>query len=168
MNKFKFDKRIHVVTSMAKLDAALKRSRPGRVFYAFKYATISFDLNGKPDGWRSPMRKTTYPKLDIAVGNTLRVPKANTNRRQDCGAGVNVATRRWCIESGGRWNFHDRTEGTYLHGNTKKSKDLFLVQFTKKDVACLPTASNGKFRLFRCKVVRMETVTPSRNSDLLR
>lgn len=83
---------------------------------------------------------THKPRLTCKEGAVLRVPKANRNIRHDCGAGVNVATKDWCIRFGRR--------------SADTGHRLWLVEFRPKDIACIPYDSSGKMRLFRCKVLK--------------
>jgi hypothetical protein len=69
------------------------------------------------------------------VGETYEVTKANTDVHEQCGAGVNVATLDWCLK------------------NWQDGYRVLLVEFTAADIACIPTATDGMFRLHRCKVV---------------
>jgi hypothetical protein len=68
-------------------------------------------------------------------GETVSVENADTDVLTDCGAGINVATLDWCLRE---WR------DTYR---------ILRVAFTVGDIAAIPTASDGKFRLHRCRVV---------------
>jgi hypothetical protein len=37
--------------------------------------------------------------------------------------------------------------------NWAESRRIFIVQFRKSDIVCIPTYADGKFRVKRCKVV---------------
>ena len=82
------------------------------------------------DGY-SPMQGTLHYPLKAVV----EVKNANTDPGNLCAAGVNVATLDWCLRE---W---------------RPGWRIMVVEFTAKDIACIPTASDGKFRLHRCKVV---------------
>ena len=69
-------------------------------------------------------------------GETVSVNNADTNEHERCGAGINIATLDWCMKE---W---------------KPGYRIKLVEFMAKDIACIPTATDGKFRLHRCKVLR--------------
>ena len=60
---------------------------------------------------------------------------ADTNEREQCAAGINVASLDWCLRE---W---------------KEGYRVLLVDFEAKDIACIPIGSDGKFRLYRCEVV---------------
>ena len=85
----------------------------------------------KPDG-----TGPTYPGLTYEVGKTVKAADANTDSGDHCGAGVNLATLPWCLS---QWQPGYR---------------IFVVEFTRADIAAIPTATDGKFRTHRCKVVR--------------
>ena len=73
--------------------------------------------------------------LKYVIGESVEVADANTNVTEHCAAGVNVATLDWCMRG---WRAGYR---------------ILVVEFTAADIAAIPTATDGKFRLFRCKVV---------------
>jgi len=83
----------------------------------------------------------TYGGLVFAVGKSLSVQNANTDSSVQCGAGINVATLDWCLRE---W--------------VPESK-IMTVEFEAVDIAAIPTASDGKFRLHRCKVVGEKNVS---------
>ncbi len=73
--------------------------------------------------------------IKYEIGQTYSVPGANTDADMGCGAGINVATLDWCMRE---WQPGYR---------------ILVVEFAAKDIAAIPTATDGKFRLHRCKVV---------------
>ena len=78
----------------------------------------------------------TYPGLTYAVGETVEAADANTDPDDHCGAGVNLATLPWCLS---QW---------------RPGYRIFVCEFTRADIAAIPTATDGKFRVHSCKVVR--------------
>jgi uncharacterized protein YjbI with pentapeptide repeats len=68
-------------------------------------------------------------------GKTVSVDNAETNPAITCAAGINVASLDWCMKE---WRTGYR---------------ILVVEFTAKDIAAIPTATDGKFRLHACKVV---------------
>ena len=74
-------------------------------------------------------------RLDYSIGNKVSVPNANTDRRELCAAGVNVAYLEYIF-------------------NNHRDDTIVLVEFYGEDVAAVPYASDGKFRLHRCTVIR--------------
>ena len=73
--------------------------------------------------------------LKYEVGHSVSVRDANTEPDTQCGAGINVATLDWCMSE---WT---------------DSRRILIVEFEAKDIACIPTATDGKFRLHRCDVI---------------
>jgi len=73
--------------------------------------------------------------LIYADGATLEVKEASTNVSNQCAAGINVATLDWCLK------------------NWKSGYRVKTVLFRRDDIAAIPTATDGKFRLHRCKVI---------------
>ena len=81
---------------------------------------------------RSPIQ---LHAITYAVGSTHEVADALTDAREACGAGINVATLDWIMRE---WQPGYR---------------IFVVEFEAADIAAIPTATDGKFRLHRCTVV---------------
>ena len=79
--------------------------------------------------------------LKYVIGQSVEVPDANTDPTEHCAAGINVATLDWCMRE---WRAGYR---------------IIVVEFTAADIAAIPTATDGKFRLFRCKVVGDKDLT---------
>jgi hypothetical protein len=77
--------------------------------------------------------------ITYTVGKSVKA-KANTDASENCGAGINVATLDWCLKE-------------YRPGYR-----ILIVEFTAKDIAAIPTGTDGKFRLHRCKVVAEKDV----------
>jgi len=69
------------------------------------------------------------------VGKFYDVPNADTNSSSECGAGINLATLDWCMRE---WI---------------KGYRILVAEFTAADIAAIPTATDGKFRVRRCKIV---------------
>jgi len=86
----------------------------------------------------SPLSDT---KLRYEVGATMEVANANTDPAEPCGVGIHVATLPWVLH---QW---------------KPGHRVLLVEFTAADIACIPTATDGKFRLHRCTVVGEKDVS---------
>ena len=93
---------------------------------------------------RSPIYSKIRPILICKRGAKLVVKDANTRSSLACARGVNVATFDWCYRTYLRYNHPDFGKRRYK---------CWLVRFTGKDIAAIPTLS-GKFRLFRGHVVR--------------
>jgi hypothetical protein len=73
--------------------------------------------------------------IKYVIGERVEVSDANTDATEHCAAGVNVATLDWCMRE---WRAGYR---------------ILVVEFTASDIAAIPTATDGKFRLHRCAVV---------------
>jgi len=73
--------------------------------------------------------------IKYEIGKKYAVEDADSDEYEECGSGINVATLDWCIKE---W---------------KEGYRILVVEFTAKDIACIPITSDGKFRLHRCKVV---------------
>jgi uncharacterized protein YjbI with pentapeptide repeats len=73
--------------------------------------------------------------ITYRIGETVGVDNANTDPLTHCGAGINVATLDWCMH---QW---------------QPSYRILILEFTAADIACIPTATYGKFRLHRATVV---------------
>ena len=73
--------------------------------------------------------------LRYVVGESVSVDNADCDPLNECGAGINVATLPWCLCA---W---------------RKGYRILVVEFTAADIASIPTATDGKFRLHRCTVV---------------
>jgi hypothetical protein len=90
-------------------------------------------------GGQSPIRHT---KLTYEIGKRYEVANADTNPQLDCGPGLSVATLDWCLKE---WKLGYR---------------IFLVEFEAADIACIPTATDGKIRLYRFEVVGEVPIDP--------
>ena len=88
---------------------------------------------------KSPLQ--TGNALSYAKGATLEVTDANTDPLVHCAAGINVATLDWCM------------------ANWRVGQRIMVVEFRAKDIAVIPTATDGKFRVHRCKVVGEKSLT---------
>jgi hypothetical protein len=79
-------------------------------------------------------------KLKYEIGKIIAVKNANTDPTEHCAAGINVATLDWCLKE---W---------------RPGYRVLIVEFEAKDIACIPTATDGKFRLHRCEVIAEKTL----------
>ena len=59
----------------------------------------------------------------------------DTNELTACGRGINLATLDWCMKE---W---------------KPGYRILVMEFTAADIAAIPTATDGKFRVRRCRRV---------------
>ena len=75
------------------------------------------------------------------VGQTYEEPNADTDELNPCGAGINLATLDWCVRE---W---------------KPGYKILVAEFAAQDIAAIPTATDGKFRVRRCTIVGEKTLT---------
>jgi uncharacterized protein YjbI with pentapeptide repeats len=80
-----------------------------------------------------------YHAIRYVVGESYSVTDANTDEWEACGAGIHVTTLDWCRR-------------LIADGGTAATR-ILIVEFEAADIAAIPHASDGKWRLFRCKVV---------------
>ena len=73
--------------------------------------------------------------IKYEIGKSYEVKDALTDTNVPCGAGINLATLDWCLEK------------------LKPGCRVLVAEFTAKDIAAIPTATDGKFRVYRCKIV---------------
>lgn len=88
------------------------------------------------------------PKIKYVPGQDYEIKDADTGESSACHKGINVADVEWCKKSG--------------HGE----KRIFAFEFDVTDIAAIPTHTDGKFRLHRCRCVEeldpttFEPITP--------
>jgi len=70
-----------------------------------------------------------------AQGKKHKVENADTDDSKQCAAGISLATLDWCIKE---W---------------QKGYKILIAEFTAKDIACIPIATDGKFRVHCCKII---------------
>ena len=115
---------------------------------------ILLDQPGKVRAYKLVNERNQGPfngGLTYSVGETVEVDACNTDPNDHCGAGINVATLPWCLDS---W---------------RPGFKVLLVEFRTKDIAVVPTATDGKFRCHRVKVIReidvSEIVNPTEETS---
>ena len=81
---------------------------------------------------KSPTQTTNA--IQYKVGEEFEFPNADTNPKNTCAAGINIATQEWC------------------KGSAAPPKRVLAFEFHTKDIAAIPTDS-GKMRVFRCLCV---------------
>jgi len=100
--------------------------------------TILLDQPGKIRAYKlvnGNMEGPYQGGITYKIGKSYQVDNANTDDTEHCGAGINVATLDWCMRE---WCDGYR---------------ILIVEFEAADIAAIPIATDGKFRLHRCKVV---------------
>lgn len=88
---------------------------------------------------KSPTQ-TGPEQITYKVGEEFEIPNANTDPKQTCAAGINIATKEWC------------------EGYAKPPKRALAFEFHSKDIAAIPT-DGGKMRVYRCLCVEEVDVT---------
>ncbi|MDP3937587.1 MAG: pentapeptide repeat-containing protein [Deltaproteobacteria bacterium] len=73
--------------------------------------------------------------ITYAIGEEYSVSNANTDATLQCAAGINLATLDWCMRE---WRDGYR---------------ILIAEFVAADIAAIPTATDGKFRVRRCRIV---------------
>ncbi|MDD2869629.1 pentapeptide repeat-containing protein [Neomegalonema sp.] len=73
--------------------------------------------------------------IKYEIGKTYQVADANADINEQCGAGINLATLDWCMKE---W---------------REGYKILIAEHTAKDIACIPIASDGKYRVFRARIV---------------
>ena len=144
------------VTSIQQLKRELAKAPWHQRFHAYKASMT--------DG-SSIYNPHRVPHLICAPGKELIVPWANADEKQACATGVNVATRQWIFRALRRSRFVYDADNSIFNDKYDKYM-LWLVEFRKGDVAAVPlkrvgrrtlatlSGGQGKFRLFRCKVLK--------------
>ena len=100
--------------------------------------TILLDQPGKIRAYKlvnGNMEGPYQGGITYKIGKSYQVDNANTDDTEHCGAGINVATLDWCTRE---WRDGYR---------------ILIVEFEAADIAAIPIATDGKFRLHRCTVV---------------
>jgi uncharacterized protein YjbI with pentapeptide repeats len=82
---------------------------------------------------RSPMQPSG--KITYAIGSEYSVPDADTDIHNACSSGINLATLDWCLRE------------------FEEGYRILIAEFEAKDIAAIPVASDGKFRVHRCTIV---------------
>ena len=107
-----------------------------------KYRTtplyILLDQPGKIHAYKLVTKDNIGPfngGITYEIGKKYEEKKADANEHNDCGPGINLATLDWCMRE------------------LKEGYKILIAEFTKDDIACIPIGSDGKFRVFRCKIV---------------
>ena len=77
-----------------------------------------------------------YPGTTYKIGKTYSVKNACTDESRQCAEGISLATLDWCIKE---W---------------KTGYKILVAEFTTKDIAAIPMATDGKFRVRTCKIIR--------------
>jgi Pentapeptide repeats (8 copies) len=90
--------------------------------YAYKY--VKFDYSSPING-----------NLIYSVGKIIIENDYETDKRLNCGRGINIASKQWCLTN-----------------MNKSIHKLLLVSYQVKDIVCIPYTTDGKFRVKKIKV----------------
>ena len=77
-----------------------------------------------------------YKDKPYVVGETYEAKDVCTDENIQCAEGISLATMDWCLRE---W---------------QEGYRIFVAEFTKEDIIAIPTATDGKFRVKRCRIVR--------------
>ena len=79
--------------------------------------------------------KSPYKGYQYDIGKEYLFDDADSDEQATCAAGGNVATLAWCLR------------------DSSTADEFIKVEFQVKDIAAIPFATDGKFRLRRFKVL---------------
>lgn len=79
--------------------------------------------------------------IEYKIGGEYSVDECNENINEQCGAGINLCTLDWALH------------------NYRDGYKVLIAEFTAEDIVCIPTATDGKFRVKRCKIVGEKDVS---------
>ncbi len=90
---------------------------------------------GVTQDYGSPTKTQFNPKLSYRIGDTPEIVDADTSDT-DCAKGVNLGPKK------------------YVEQQYKGHRHMAVEFECPKDLASVPAGTDGKFRVFRCKVVK--------------
>ena len=99
--------------------------------------TILLDQPGKIRAYKLVTQEgfgPYYPEINYLKGKTFSVDNYDESDNQ-CGAGISLATLDWCMRE---W---------------QKGCRILVMEFTAEDIVSIPAATDGKFRVKKCKRV---------------
>jgi hypothetical protein len=122
------------ISKLKKIIIRYKTHRYYNQFYIIAYKFVS-----KKDRL-SPIQY--FNKISYLKGAIIEIPRDTCcmNVKEDCGAGINVASNWWCIKE---------AKGSKGRIDDKKFRIIQLKVYLK-DIVCIPNGDTGKFRV--CKV----------------
>jgi pentapeptide repeat protein len=121
----------------ANLRGAYLRGAKGVNVHAVNDLLLLLDQPGKVRAYKLTDADGNGPMnggIKYELGESYEVADANTDADQQCAAGINLATLPWCIKE---W---------------REGYRIFVAEFKASDIAAIPNG-DGKFRVFRCKIV---------------
>jgi len=93
----------------------------------------------KSDGSGPYAASNGYEPITYGVGKEYEVKEANEDINMECAEGINLCTLDWALK------------------NWQEGYRIFVAEFEGKDIACIPIASDGKFRVRKCKIIAEKT-----------
>ena len=109
------------------------RVTPLRILLAQTGTLRAWKLVNK-DGEGPYAKQNGYTPICYEVGKEYKAV-ADADESKDCAAGISLATLAWVMRE---WRDGYR---------------VLLVEFDRKDLACIPNGIDGKFRVHRCRVI---------------
>jgi uncharacterized protein YjbI with pentapeptide repeats len=122
----------------ANLQGANLRGTSGINKYLSTPLIMLLDQPGKIRAYKLVNSKDEGPYnggIKYITGQSVEELNANTDDTELREAGINVATLDWCMNE---W---------------QSDYKIKMIEFEAKDIAAIPIATDGKFRLFRCDVL---------------
>jgi hypothetical protein len=74
--------------------------------------------------------------IKYEIGKIYNVDDANTDENENCSTGIHLAGLDWVMKE---W---------------KQGYKILIAEFTAEDIAAIPIGSDGKFRVFKCKIIK--------------
>ena len=107
----------------------------------FRCTPLSFlkDQIGKIRAYKLVTQDYTgpyYRTITYKIGEEISVKGVCKDESLQCAEGISLATLDWCMKG---W---------------KKGYKILVAEFTAKDIAAIPIATDGKFRVSKCKIIR--------------
>jgi hypothetical protein len=106
-----------------------------------------FDQTGKIRAYKlvnKDYQGKTFGGITFKAGECYTEYDCDYDEREDCGAGINLATLDWCLAK-------------YEEGD-----HILIAEFSRKhegvDNICVPIATDGKFRVRHCKIIREKSL----------
>ena len=93
--------------------------------------------------------------INYLIGENFVDSDVDTDENLQCGKGINLATLDWCMKE---W---------------KSGYRILVMEFGPDDIAAIPTATDGKFRVRQCKrvgekdLVEIGLISPSEKKEEL-
>lgn len=126
------------VLSGADLSGAVLRGAKGVNKYLCTPLLMLFDQPGDIRAYKLVNNNNEgpyYGGIKYEVGCICQCDNASKDENIQCAAGISLATLDWCIKE---W---------------REGYKILIAEFEASDIAAIPTATDGKFRVSKCKIV---------------